>query len=381
MNVLVFTEYFPPSAGDISGGVESRALHLLRELVKKHRVTVICSYQERQPRIDRVDGITVLRVGPKSPYANTGNILARLGYAGAALLAGLFVPKIDVVEGWTYLNYPIAWIVGRIKGKSVVQTYHESWTFTEWLRKGWITGFLGWIWARFSLSALPATRYIAVSDATKTRLVEQGIRARNIAVVYNGVDAAAFRAINVRQLRQPSISTTARLIKTKRVDVLIKAVSILKKDYPDILLTINGEGEEEQRLRQLVSKLNLERNVVFKGRIGKFEDVLRLRKRHQVFCLPSEVEGFGMVVVEAMALGVPVVCADIPVLREITGKSALLFKPGDAEDLADKLGMLLSDARLRQKKSKDALKHAQSFDWKRIAVRANDVYRSVGSRK
>ncbi|MBI4145211.1 glycosyltransferase family 4 protein [Candidatus Woesearchaeota archaeon] len=381
MNVLVFSEYFPSHNQGITGGVESRAFHLLRETAKKHHVTVICSYQDRQPRIDRVDGVTVLRVGPKSPYANTGNILRRLGYVSAAFATGVLLPKIDVVEGWTYLNYPLAWLVGRIKGKPVVQTYHESWTFTEWLRKGWITGMFGWLWARFSLAALPATRYIAVSNATKERLVEQGIRSRKIDVVYNGVDATTFRSIKVRPLRQPSVSTTARLIKTKRVDVLIKAIALLKKEYPDIILTINGEGEEEPRLRQLVAQLRLERNVVFKGRIGRFEDVLRLRKRHQVFCLPSEVEGFGMVVVEAMALGVPVVCTDIPVLREVAGKSASLFKPGDADDLAEKLGALLADARLRQRKSKEAFRHAQSFDWKKIALRADAVYRSVSSAK
>ncbi|MBI4150610.1 glycosyltransferase, partial [Candidatus Woesearchaeota archaeon] len=145
MKLLVFTEYFPTSEdAEVTGGVEVRALGLLRELAKKHRVTVICSWQERQQRISTVAGIEVIRVGMMSPYSNTGNIIPRLVYAGAAFITGLLVPKPDVIDGYSYLNYPIAALVGRIRNAAVVLTYHESWSMQEWIKlEGWLTGTFG----------------------------------------------------------------------------------------------------------------------------------------------------------------------------------------------------------------------------------------------
>ncbi|HSU73054.1 MAG TPA: glycosyltransferase family 4 protein [Candidatus Binatia bacterium] len=378
MHLLLLTEYFP--SGAISGGVESRAFHLLRELAKKHRITVLCSYQGKsQHRLEHHAGITILRVGFKSPYSSTGNILTRLSYAGAALLTGLFIPKVNVVEGFSYLTYPVASLIALFRHKPAVATYHESWTFREWVKlKGWLTGTLGAIWTTLAL-LLPFKRYIAVSNVTKQQLVKRGIPARKIDVVYNGVDLALMRSISVRPYREPSVSTTVRLIKSKRVDTLIRATAELRKKLPNVKVTVQGVGEEQERLEKLVAKLKLNRNVEFRGRMGKFEDMLKLRKRHRVFCLPSEIEGFGMVVIEAMALGIPVVCTDIPVLREVTGngKGSLLFAKRSHKDLAHKLHQLLTDQALYAKKQKEALAHAKAFDWVKLAKQAEQTYRKV----
>src|SRR6185436_4961339 len=98
-------------------------------------------------------------------------------------------------------------------------------------------------------------------------------------------------------------------------DVLIQAVARL----PGVALTIQGEGIERPALEALAARLGVTGRVTFTGRLPRFEDALALRKRHQVFCLPSVSEGFGMVVIEAMGLGLPVVCTDLPVLREVAG--------------------------------------------------------------
>ncbi len=379
MKLLVFTEYFPTNEhADLTGGVESRAFHLLRELAKKHDITVVCSYQGKQRRIDRIAGITVIRVGIINPYSNNGNLLSRLVYACSATLTGILLPKIDVIDGYSYLNYPVASLVGAIRQKPVNFTYHECWSFRSWIQlKGLLTGTLGWLWTRFGL-ALPFASAIAVSETTKKQLCAAGVPAKKVSVVYNGVDIATFGAVKGKPLPF-SICTSSRLILSKRIDVLIRAIGLLKKQFPAITLTINGDGAERKKLEQLILKLKLQNNIQITGRIAKFDRVLTLRKKHQLFCLPSEVEGFGMVVIEALASGIPTVCADIPVMREITcgGKGVLLFQPGNAHDLAEKIRTLFTDKESYARLQREAKGCVARYDWVRIAAENEHIYRKV----
>ena len=142
---------------------------------------------------------------------------------------------------------------------------------------------------------------------------------------------------------------------------------------------MHGEGVERAALEALAARLGISERVRFQGRLPRFEDALALRKQHQVFCLPSDSEGFGMVVIEAMGLGLPVVCTDLPVLREVAGDAAIYFRPGDATDLAVQLGRLLEDAGLRAELGRQGRARAAAFDWARLAEAAEAVYARVAS--
>lgn len=377
MKLLVFTEYFPSTEhGEVTGGVELRALGLLRELAKKHQVTVICSYQGRQPRVSRVAGVEVIRVGIVSPYANVGNILPRLVYAIAAFVTGLVVARPDVIDGYSYLNYPVASLVGVCRQVPAVLTYHESWSAQEWIaHKGWFTGTLGAVWTHVS-RLLPYNRVIAVSNATKRRLAEQHFK--NVDVVYNGIDTAMVDAVTAKKMTAPSVVCAARLIKSKRVDVLIDAVAVLKKTIPDLRLTVLGDGAELSALQKQVARRRVQKNVAIITKKLKFREQLRIMKQHRVFCLPSDVEGFGMAVVAAMAAGLPVVCTDIPVFKEVTNnEGALHFRQGNAQDLAEKLKQLLIDKTLADQKAREALLRAKRFEWSTLSKEAERVYQKV----
>jgi glycosyltransferase involved in cell wall biosynthesis len=378
MRLLVLTEYFPTAEREgITGGVESRALHLFREVARRHQVTVLCSYQGgAQRRRDTVAGIEVERVGPVHPYSNEGQVGTRFAYAAAALVAGLRAPAFDVVEGFSYVTYPVAAAIARVRRRPAVATFHESWSFAEWVRlKGALTGTLGGLWVRGALE-LGFARYLAVSEVTRQQLVDQGVAPARIQVVHNGVDLELLGTIE-GEPAGPSVSTSVRLIASKRADVLVKAVAALER--PEVRLTIQGEGTERAALEGLVARLGLGAQVTFQGRLARFEDALALRKRHQIFCLPSISEGFGMVVIEAMGLGLPVVCTDIPVLREIAGEAALFFRPDDPADLARQLRSLLDDGSLRAEMSGRALSRARGFSWARMAGAVETAYAQVAS--
>ncbi|WP_367884760.1 glycosyltransferase [Thermococcus sp. JCM 11816] len=98
------------------------------------------------------------------------------------------------------------------------------------------------------------------------------------------------------------------MIREKNVELLVRAVQILKTEIPDIkVLIIGGDGPERRRLERLSEELNLVENVDFKGFLDEYEAVISHMKASRVFVLPSIREGFGITALEANASGIPVV--------------------------------------------------------------------------
>ena len=147
----------------------------------------------------------------------------------------------------------------------------------------------------------------------------------------------------------------------KGFDLLIEAFNIFSKKNSKWKLDIVGEGVEEKLYKSLIIKYHLENNVF----IHHFtNDVQKYYSNAQVYVLSSRWEGFGLVLVEAMAHGLPIVSSDLPTSKEIMGDFALYFKNGNIEELAQRL----EDATHLdwQAKSKEALEIAKRFDIKKI---------------
>jgi glycosyltransferase involved in cell wall biosynthesis len=158
---------------------------------------------------------------------------------------------------------------------------------------------------------------------------------------------------------------------------LLKAVAIVKKDIPDVACKIIGSGPEEKHLKSLAMRLGLQKNVKFLGFVEEHKEVIKILKASHVFCLPSVVEGFGLVLLEAMASKVPYVASEIEPLVETTDrKGGLFFKPRDHRDLADKLLQILKDRNVYKKCVKEGSQHVQNYAWGSIVEKIEDVYES-----
>jgi len=147
----------------------------------------------------------------------------------------------------------------------------------------------------------------------------------------------------------------------KGFDLLIEAFHLFVQSNKEWILDIVGEGVEEELYRMLIKKYGLEDRVF----IHPFTNhVQTYYSNAQVYVLSSRWEGFGLVLVEAMAHGLPIVSSDLPTSKEIMGDFALYFKNGNIEELAQRL----EDATHIdwQEKSKEAIKIAQQFDVKQI---------------
>ncbi|HEX8600856.1 MAG TPA: glycosyltransferase [Chloroflexia bacterium] len=201
-----------------------------------------------------------------------------------------------------------------------------------------------------------------------------------VRMVPYGLDAEAFTSSVEHSAITRSDDTllyVGRLAYYKGLDVLLKAL----RQLPGTRLIVVGEGPEGEELRKLSSRLSLEGRVEWRGRVSDAE-LPALYSSVAALVLPSTglSESFGIVQLEAHACGTPVVSSNLPGVREVNpdGVSGLLAQPGDADDLARKLKLLLDDAELRNKLGEQARRHVrEQFPVRRMLAGVDDVYREV----
>ena len=189
----------------------------------------------------------------------------------------------------------------------------------------------------------------------------------------NGVDTERFataRALEIGDPRTPKVLFLSRLEKRKGVEILIEAMARLSD--VDAELVVVGSGPGEKSARALAASRGITSH--FLGRVDD-GDVPGLFKAATVYCAPGiGGESFGIVLVEAMAAGVPIVCSDLPGFREVASGSARLVPPGDPVALADALRLVLSDDIERARMSEDGNDRARLFDWHRLVGDVEGLY-------
>jgi glycosyltransferase involved in cell wall biosynthesis len=200
-----------------------------------------------------------------------------------------------------------------------------------------------------------------------------------ICVIQNGIDFEDIHNVQPhKSIEYPSILFVGGLSKVKGIDTLLNAVPIIRKKILNLCLYIAGSGPEENKLKELVKELNIEENVNFLGYVSEIEKY-SYYKSADVCVFPSIYEPFGIVLLEAMACGKPVVASNvggIPFVVE-EGKTGLLFESGNVEDLADKIMTILKNEKLREKMGEAGRERAKEFTWDKIAERTVEVYKEI----
>jgi D-inositol-3-phosphate glycosyltransferase len=221
-----------------------------------------------------------------------------------------------------------------------------------------------------------------------------------VAVIPCGVDPALFHPVRQADAReklgrdqcQRIILFVGRIEQIKGIDVLLRALDILFQRHPEMrsdvcLLVVGGaldpgddepETEKILELRRLVHEHRLESNVSFVGSRGQ-EELALYYAAADLCAVPSLTESFGLVALEAMACGTPVVGTRVGGLQTVieNGKSGLLVPAGDDEALADAMAQVLTDARLRMHLAHGARERAEQFTWRRVGDRIVDLYDRV----
>jgi rhamnosyl/mannosyltransferase len=228
---------------------------------------------------------------------------------------------------------------------------------------------------------LARSRAIIVTTASYARACPSlAAFQHKVRVVPYGLEAEAFTAPISHSAITRSHDTllyVGRLAYYKGLDVLLKAL----RQLSGTRLIVVGEGPEGEELRKLSFQLGVNEQVEWRGRVSDAELPV-LYSSVAAFVLPSTglSESFGIVQLEAHACGTPVVSSNLPGVREVNpdGVSGLLVQPGDTDDLARKLKLLLADAELRNKLGEQARRHVRErFSVRHMLEGVDDVYREV----
>lgn len=227
----------------------------------------------------------------------------------------------------------IGYKLGRPRARLVVTVHHpKPWASTS-RRKRWMTRAAGWL----------ADAVVVVSNATKEIVLETPVAAHKVAVISNGIklagrqrDRDAARAAFGLGPDDIAVVSVCRLVEHKRVDDLIRAAAAANVD--GMRLLIGGDGPQREALTALASELPAARAHLV-GYVASIDDLLAAA---DVFALPSELEGFGMVYVEAAAHQVPSIAGNVGGAREVIvdGVTGILVEPGDIVAIAEALRRL-----------------------------------------
>jgi glycosyltransferase involved in cell wall biosynthesis len=178
----------------------------------------------------------------------------------------------------------------------------------------------------------------------------------DIVILPNGVELEKFQDIYPKEQKntiKKTIIFVGSLRPIKGIEYLIKAMKIMAEKLPDTNLLIVGDGPEREELKTLVQELNLQNSISFAGKVTN-EQIPKYMAQADLFVLPSLSEGFTLVVVEAMASGLPIITTNVRGLPEIVknGENRFIFKPEDPKDLAEKILLILENKDLRETISK-----------------------------
>ncbi len=279
--------------------------------------------------------------------------------------------------------------------KSSIVTCHDVDTFRCLLEPGqekrsrWFQAMTGRILSGFRRAA----HVICNSQATRDQLLHYRLfPATRLTVIHSGVhpaftpladpnaDAEARRLLGPGAPDEIRLLSVGSTIPRKRMDVLLRVFAEVRKQFPSArLLRVGGPFTEPQQ--QLARGLGVEERVLVLPFITR-EVLAAVYRQASLLIQPSEAEGFGMPLGEAMACGLPVVATDLAALREVGGSACQYCPVGDVSAMAAAIGLLLRersqlDSQHSESKRQQALAQAARYSWTENASRTVEVYRQV----
>ncbi len=345
----------------VKGGAEKRIYEMGTRLASHDEIHVFGVKWWTGPSDIELDGINIHGICKPSPlYAGSRrSIIEALRFAVS--LRPILRYDFDIIDcnQFPYVHCMPARMIARLKDVPFVITWHEWWG-RYWREYLGTAGVVGELVEQATIKL--ADHIIAVSDITQKNLQQH---VHNVSLVPNGVDTSYIDSVPPAQCDVDALFV-GRLIPEKHVDTLIHAIPA------DLKLCVVGEGPEKEKLVQLAD--DLDKWVTFTSSLP-YKEVISVMKAAKSLVLPSSREGFGMVALEALACGTPVITSNV---RE--NAAAALIDQGEnglaVEIAPDRIRSALHEID-KNKMSRAARTRAAYFDWTRLSQKLRLLYRSL----
>ena len=366
------------------GGASLAAYYLAIEMAKRgHEIDVFTTSIDSKDSIEKYKNMTIYRYG-----TNFRVLTSNISF-------GMFRKPIKHDVDITHVHFdippgPLAGL-GYAKRKNVplIVTYHGDWveSFGGFIRRVGVA-----FHNKYQVDKLLSYADVIISPSeyyiNESRFLRK-YRDKIIGIPY-GINLSDFEISYSKEecrknlglpLDKKILLYVGYLSPYKGPDVLVKAMPRIVKIVPNVELIFVGKGVMREELERLSKRLGVEKNVRFVGFIGDVTIKTLYYKAADVFCLPSTMstESFGIVNLEAMACGTPIVASKIGGIPDVVrdGENGLLAPPMDPEALADVLIYLLENEDVREEMGKNGRKKVEDYSWEKYAEETEKVYKRV----
>lgn len=365
MDVLIISQDFPPDVG----GTQTYASEIARILSATHRVRVIAPVVPGCDEFDKDQPFEIVRVrGGRNAFG----FLSRKAIRRAVRVDGF---RTAFCIQWTAAMAAVA-----VRRREPALRIHLAAHGRELLFRPY-RRFGGVAYNRVRRNVLLSVDAVyPVSRYTATLVRAAGVPPDRIHTVRNGADPTIFRPLDGRAFRRklrarsrPVLLVLCRLVRRKGVDVVICAMPDILTDNPDALLIVAGDGPERSALEKLAGRQGVADSVLFIGPVPYEDlpvcfsaaDVFLLTPRH----MPPDVEGFGLVYLEAGACELPVIGSRTGGISDAVqdGVTGLLVPPDDPAAVAAAVHLLLSEPSVARDFGRAGRAHVLDYaNWNRV---------------
>ncbi|MDP3888744.1 MAG: glycosyltransferase family 1 protein [bacterium] len=294
--------------------------------------------------------------------------------------------KADLVH-FPHFNAPILY-----KGKYVVTIHdlikHTSRGIQTTTRAKWLYWFKYVGYKIVVHQAVDrAIRIFVPSQAVKDDLLNNySLPSEKVIITYEGVDEKfrsnkdevkrAKEILDKYQIKKPFVIYTGSVYPHKNIKRLIQAIKLINDPWVNLVVSC-ARSNFWKKLNNDVEKLKMEDRVKLVGFVPD-DELVMLYHEAEVFVLPTLTEGFGLPGIEAMSSGLPVICSDIPALREIYGSGAIYFDPFNTEEIAERIIEVCKfDKIKRTSQIEKGLIRVKKYSWKKMTKETLKVYKEA----
>lgn len=373
--VLLSSRFFPHI-----GGVEKVLESLAKKLSKYNKVIVLSSLDDAsnflkiENSITNVDGYKLKRIWMNIPRSLYGLVIFPYRFLSAnySLISFFKKQKPDIVN----LHFPddvgiYLWFSRIFCKLPLVINIHgnDLHIFSKKLiHKFFIKSLLN-----------DAEKIIVNSKYMKDDMLSAtNIEGSKIVIIPNGIDVSYINSIPMQKyIESDYLFFVGRFVHKKGVDILIRAFSKIKNK--SLKLVIEGKGEEKEKLERLILELGLSERIILVGGNLSEEQKFAYMKGALIGIVPSRIEPFGIVALEYLSCGTPLIASETGGLSDIleNQKTCIFFENENYKELAKKIDELVDDKKLRKILSERGIELVKKYTWSEISKKYLEIFNSV----